>query len=78
MTDRVATQCDQCGQRDDHPKVHLGATTYHHDCLPYTEKRLIQESSPEATQIIAAAECGTHGSELLEYIQALRTEETTA
>lgn len=74
MSDRVATQCDQCGQVDDHPKVHLGVATYHHDCLPFSEKRLIQASSPEATKIIAAAEGGTHGGALLDYIQNLSTE----
>lgn len=28
-------QCDGCGQVDDHPKLHYGAETYHHDCTPY-------------------------------------------
>lgn len=32
---RVSTECDGCGQHDDHPKVHYGQETYHHDCLPH-------------------------------------------
>ena len=31
---RVPYRCDSCGQTDDHPKMHYGAQTYHHDCLP--------------------------------------------
>lgn len=69
MADRVATKCDQCGEADVHPKLHLGATTYHHDCLPYDIKQAVQASSPEATKIIAAAEGGTHGDDLLALIQ---------
>src|SRR5687767_9911674 len=33
---RAQTQCDQCGQVDDHPKWHYSTATYHHDCAPYT------------------------------------------
>lgn len=29
------SQCDACGQVDDHPKHHYGAETYHHDCTPF-------------------------------------------
>lgn len=29
------SQCDGCGQQDDHPKHHYGAETYHHDCTPF-------------------------------------------
>jgi hypothetical protein len=37
MTDaRTATTCEQCGQTDDHPKLHYGVQTFHHDCAPYT------------------------------------------
>lgn len=28
------TACEQCLQVDDHPKLHYGAETYHHDCMP--------------------------------------------
>lgn len=69
MADRVATQCDQCGQVDDHPKVHLGAQTYHYDCLPFIAKQGVQASSPLIPQIIAAAEGGTHGADLVTAIQ---------
>ena len=31
---RVEARCDNCGQTDDHPKLHYGAETYHHDCIP--------------------------------------------
>lgn len=31
---RVQARCDGCGQTDDHPKMHYGAQTYHHDCIP--------------------------------------------
>jgi hypothetical protein len=33
-TPRVQLRCDGCGQTDDHPKMHYGAQTYHHDCIP--------------------------------------------
>lgn len=32
-------QCDGCGQTDDHPKLHYGAETYHHDCIPHRVMR---------------------------------------
>lgn len=69
MSDRVPTQCDQCGQVDDHPKLHLGTQTYHHDCLPFSVKQAVIASSDEAAGIIAAAEGGTHGDALLAVIQ---------
>jgi hypothetical protein len=31
---RVPYRCDGCGQTDDHPKMHYGVQTYHHDCIP--------------------------------------------
>ncbi len=31
---RAQLRCDGCGQTDDHPKMHYGAQTYHHDCIP--------------------------------------------
>lgn len=71
---RTPTLCDQCGQLDDHPKVHLGAVTKHHDCLSFAEKQQVVDSSPVAAQIITAAESGTHGDELLTHIESLHTE----
>ena len=73
---RAATQCDQCGQVDDHPKVHLGDVTKHNDCLSVTEERAVRDSAqekdsgPKASAIIDAAKKGTHGDELLELIQS--------
>lgn len=32
---RLELQCDGCGQTDDHPKLHYGLETYHHDCIPF-------------------------------------------
>lgn len=70
---RVATQCDQCGQVDDHPKVHIGEITKHHDCLSFSEKEMIlgsNESTPGAVaQIIAACEGGTRGEKLVKLIE---------
>jgi hypothetical protein len=37
-------------------------------------KQAVQASSAEVTQIIAAAEGGTHGDDLLSFIQDLPTE----
>jgi hypothetical protein len=34
MANRVLSECDNCGQYDDHPKLHYGPETYHHDCVP--------------------------------------------
>ncbi len=34
MANRAFTECDNCGQYDDHPKFHYGPETYHHDCIP--------------------------------------------
>ncbi len=31
---RGQLRCDGCGQTDDHPKMHYGAQTFHHDCIP--------------------------------------------
>jgi hypothetical protein len=69
--ERVPTQCDQCGQTDTHPKVHIGEVTKHNDCLAFSEKQMVVTSSPVAAQIIEAAEGGTHGDELLARIESL-------
>lgn len=75
MTGRAQTTCDFCGATDDHPKVHLGAVTKHHDCLSYTEEQVLIESgqekgAPKASAIIEAAKSGTRGAKLLELIQS--------
>jgi hypothetical protein len=70
MSEHVPARCDNCGAVDDHPKLHYGAATYHHDCLPYDVKQAVS-SNGLVTQIIAAAEDGTHGDELRSHIIAL-------
>jgi hypothetical protein len=71
MTDRVATQCDMCGQTDDHPKVHLGEVTKHHDCLTFTEEAQVRESSETAAKIIDECKAGKRGPDLLKRIDSL-------
>jgi hypothetical protein len=71
---RAQVTCEQCGQTDDHPKVHIGAVTKHYDCLSAAEKQQTIEaipSDPDAVptaDIIAKAESGTHGNDLLSFI----------
>lgn len=71
---RVATQCEQCGQVDDHPKVHIGTVTKHHDCLAFAEREMVlgsNEATPgAAAAIIEACEGGTRGDELVAFIEA--------
>ena len=38
--------CDNCGQADNHPKLHFGAETYHHDCIPH---RVIEDMTSVST-----------------------------
>ncbi len=43
---RAQLSCDGCGQTDDHPKLHYGTQTYHHDCVPaFVMDDLTHESS---------------------------------
>jgi hypothetical protein len=78
---RVATLCEQCGQTDDHPKVHLGSlggavVSKHHDCLSAAEEQALRDSAqeegsgPKASAIIDACKSGTKGAELVELIQS--------
>lgn len=72
---RAQTQCDQCGQVDDHPKAHWDTgESYHHDCLPFRRKQELLDSSEHAGSIVAAAESGVHGHELLAHIRDLHEE----
>jgi hypothetical protein len=70
---RVATQCDQCGQTDDHPKVHIGEVTKHHDCLSFLEREMViganQATDGAAEKIIVACEKGKRGDDLLAFIE---------
>lgn len=71
---RAVTQCAQCGQSDDHPKVHSGEFTKHHDCLSVAEREMVADSSPVAAGIIEACEGGLRGPELLAHIQSVHAE----
>ena len=72
---RVQSQCEQCGQVDDHPKVHFAdGATKHHDCLSFSEKELVVDSSETAAKIIEACEGGKRGPKLLAHIESLHKE----
>jgi hypothetical protein len=68
---RAVTQCEQCGQSDDHPKVHIGPVTKHHDCLSVTERAMVVDSSETAAKIVDACEGGKRGEKLLSHIESL-------
>lgn len=70
----AATACDQCGQTDDHPKLHYGVETYHHDCIPARVRDDLGDV-PRVAEIAAAAESGTHGDELRDLIANLHKED---
>lgn len=72
---RALTRCDQCGQIDDHPMVHiLGGRSVHHDCLSASERDLVIGSDPVAAQIVEAAESGIHGDDLVAHIEQLHAQ----
>jgi hypothetical protein len=65
---RAVDECAQCGQSDDHPKVHLlgvtdfvdgqpvpGVISKHHDCLSANEERVLTDSpqQPGAVKVSA-------------------------
>jgi len=76
----VPTRCDQCGQVDDHPKVHLGrlnsdlVETFHHDCLRADDEQALRDSGqdegsgPKVSAVIDACKKGTKGDKLRELI----------
>jgi len=70
---RVALTCDQCGQTDDHPKVHIGEVTKHHDCLNFQEDEMVRTSSPQAATIIDDCKGGLRGEKLLARIEKLHS-----
>jgi hypothetical protein len=74
MSERVPTLCEQCGQTDDHPKIHLGARTTHHDCLSYADEQTVRASSDTAAAIIDACKGGKRGPKLLSHIESLHKE----
>lgn len=75
MAERASTTCEQCGQHDDHPKVHIGVITKHHDCLSAAEEGMLRgsaqekDSGPKASAIIDACKKGARGEDLLALIQ---------
>lgn len=73
MTFALPTGCDTCGQVDDHPKLHYGVETFHHDCVPARVRREIGEHQM-LDQIIAAASSGVRGSDLRAHIADLHQE----
>ena len=75
MAARAKSECDHCGGYDDHPKVHIGSVTKHHDCLSVAEKAQVTEQAPAAAEIIQACEDGKRGADLLDFIKTLHSEE---
>ncbi len=77
------SQCAQCGQVDDHPKVHVGTLaggideTLHHDCLPYHLQQQLVRDTEHGAAIIAAAQSGTRGDALRDVITQLHATTTT-
>lgn len=75
MAERAPSECQQCGQVDDHPKVHIGEVTKHHDCLSATEERMLRDSAqekdsgPKASAVIDACKKGARGEKLLALIE---------
>lgn len=69
----VVSGCDHCGGVDDHPKLHYGMETYHHDCVPVKVKADVGDH-PIIAKIIETASAGTHGDDLRTYINALHQE----
>lgn len=69
-------RCEQCGQTDDHPKVHIGdldsgkIRTTHHDCLSADHEQMLRDSAqardsgPKASAVIDACKGGAKGDEL--------------
>lgn len=68
------SRCDQCGQQDDHPKVHVAfGGIFHHDCLAADLRAQLAEH-PVVGKIIAAAESGIRGHDLRQHIASLHEE----
>ena len=77
----VPTQCDGCGQVDDHPKLHYGVQTYHHDCTPYVVKQAVLDGAHSVDRATTAAvfdacEGGLRGDELRAHIFELHARES--
>lgn len=82
VTQHTPTQCEECLKVDDHPKVHYGIRTMHHDCTPESIRREIfhpasAHSVSEAATRAAfdAADSGIHGDDLRAHIAAVHEAE---
>lgn len=70
MADTPApARCEQCGQTDDHHKVHfLFGRTVHVDCMSADERGMYAQDGatygPDPLKILEAAESGKHGDDL--------------
>lgn len=65
----IPSQCDGCGQTDDHPKLHYLDETYHHDCTPFRVLSDLHEVIRERVdKIIEATGAGTRGDALRTFI----------
>lgn len=67
---RAVNACDVCKQEDDHPKLHYGDATYHHDCVPpfveqdVTRFAAVHPHHAAVARVIEAARSGLRGDEL--------------
>lgn len=82
---REPFQCDGCGQTDTDPMFHVSYATwqkdsktiiiepsFHHDCVPQEFRDMLVGPDHEvAREIIAAADSGTRGADLLAFIESL-------
>jgi len=76
MPERGTSRCDECLQDDDHPKLHYGTRTMHHDCAPQSVRRDVLDGAhsvhPDLTRaVFAAADEGIHGHDLVAHIHRL-------
>lgn len=74
---RAQTTCRECRQTDDHPKVHYGVDTFHHDCLPPRVRSEVIDGDPTGVVETVIRECekGKRGHLLLARIQKLHESE---
>lgn len=70
------TRCGQCGQSDDHPKIHFAeARSVHFDCMSVEELETAtgaaqdEGSGPKHSAVAEAARAGVHGDDLRAAIQ---------
>lgn len=60
--------CDYCGLTDDHPKIHYGLNTYHHNHAPANVRAEVIATAPLAKKIFDACDSGKRGQKLRDYI----------